>query len=120
MGDIELPMLASRVGTGKQNAVANVQRADTAKTSRFNATTPTANEIVSRSKRSHLWPSLPLKFHRQFGSMTEKVADYEKVLRELLGRASEDDAKLIKSTLERVSMFATIVYSYSLFEGCTA
>ena len=39
---------------------------------------------------------------RQFGSMTEKVADYEKILRELLGRVSEDDARLIKSTLERV------------------
>lgn len=40
--------------------------------------------------------------------MTEKVADYEKLLRELMNRASLDDTVLIKSVLERVSDTAKI------------
>lgn len=39
---------------------------------------------------------------RQFGSMAEKVADYEKLLRDLQARASDEDAKTIKATLDRV------------------
>ena len=38
---------------------------------------------------------------KQFGSMTEKVADYEKLLRDLSLRVGADDAELIRTTLER-------------------
>ena len=38
---------------------------------------------------------------KQFGSMAEKVADYEKLLSDLSLRVGEDDAALIRSTLER-------------------
>lgn len=40
--------------------------------------------------------------YRQFGSLTEKVADYERLLRDLMSRASLDDADMIKSMLDRV------------------
>jgi hypothetical protein len=36
--------------------------------------------------------------------MTEKVSDYEKLLRDLATRVSEADASLIKSVLEKVSI----------------
>lgn len=35
--------------------------------------------------------------------MAEKVADYEKLLKDLATRASDDDATLIKNILDRVS-----------------
>lgn len=34
--------------------------------------------------------------------MTEKVADYEKILKDIATRVSSEDANLIKTTLERV------------------
>lgn len=34
--------------------------------------------------------------------MTEKVAEYERLLKELMGRVSDPDAQLIRSTLEKV------------------
>jgi hypothetical protein len=34
--------------------------------------------------------------------MTEKVADYEKLLKDLIGRVGEADAKLIRASLEKV------------------
>ena len=40
---------------------------------------------------------------RQFGSMTEKVADYEKLLKDLASRVGDTDAQLIRTALERVS-----------------
>jgi hypothetical protein len=43
-----------------------------------------------------------LTLARQFGSMTKKVADYEKLLRDLAIRVSDADAQLIKTTLEKV------------------
>lgn len=39
---------------------------------------------------------------RQFGSMQDKVADYEKILRDLQSRVSAADAELIRTTLDRV------------------
>lgn len=44
--------------------------------------------------------------HRQFGSMTEKVTEYEGLLKELLGRVDDSDAKLIKAALEKVCVTA--------------
>ena len=41
---------------------------------------------------------------RQFGTMAEKVADYEKLLKELSLRVNDGDAELIRVTLERVSI----------------
>ncbi|KAK5297990.1 hypothetical protein LTR99_007679 [Exophiala xenobiotica] len=38
---------------------------------------------------------------KQFGTMTEKVADYEKLLRHLLDRVDEADASLIRASLEK-------------------
>ena len=39
---------------------------------------------------------------RQFGTMTEKVAEYEKLLNTLMPRVSDADASLIRLALERV------------------
>lgn len=39
---------------------------------------------------------------RQFGTMTEKVSDYEKLLKSLLDRVDEADARLIRASLDKV------------------
>ena len=39
---------------------------------------------------------------RAFGSLAEKVADYEALLKDLCTRVEEEDANLIKSLLEKV------------------
>ena len=39
---------------------------------------------------------------RQFGSMTEKLTGYEKLLKDLASRASDSDAQLINSILDKV------------------
>ncbi|KIW44940.1 uncharacterized protein PV06_03374 [Exophiala oligosperma] len=41
------------------------------------------------------------RVRKQFGTMTEKVADYEKLLKDLMSRVPEADAKLIRSSLDR-------------------
>ena len=41
---------------------------------------------------------------RQFGTMTEKVADYERLLRDLATRANDHDAQLIRSVLDKVAI----------------
>lgn len=41
--------------------------------------------------------------------MQDKVADYEKVLRDLSSRVTAADAELIRLTLENVSAFFTVV-----------
>jgi hypothetical protein len=48
---------------------------------------------------------------KQFGSMTDKVADYEKLLRDLCLRVGDDDAELIKATLDRDSGYADVAGS---------
>ena len=40
--------------------------------------------------------------NRQFGTMAEKLADYEKLLKDLMTRVDDDDAKLIRASLEKV------------------
>ncbi|KIY00048.1 uncharacterized protein Z520_04686 [Fonsecaea multimorphosa CBS 102226] len=42
---------------------------------------------------------------KQFGTLTEKVTDYEKLLRELISRVDEDDARLIRASLEKESTY---------------
>jgi len=44
---------------------------------------------------------------RQFGSMSEKVQDYEILLRELMDRVEDDDIELIKRALEKVCSIST-------------
>ncbi|KIW15354.1 hypothetical protein PV08_05400 [Exophiala spinifera] len=42
------------------------------------------------------------RVRKQFGTMTEKVAEYEKLLKDLLGRVQDEDAQLIRASLESV------------------
>lgn len=42
---------------------------------------------------------------KQFGSMTEKVADYEKLLNDLAKRVEDADVKLIRSALEKETIY---------------
>lgn len=51
-----------------------------------------------------------LTIARQLGSLTKKVADYEKLLRDLATRASDVDSKLIKTALEKVSQTSDLRY----------
>ena len=46
--------------------------------------------------------------------MQDKVADYEKVLRELSTRVSEADADMIRTTLDRVGLL--LLYASQLAE----
>ena len=101
--DTESIMRASHADTARRNARVRDRRADTARISRSVVTMRMVSVIGSRSE-----PTIPVRrnadllAHRQFGSMTEKVADYEKLLRNLSLRATENDAKLIKASLEKV------------------
>lgn len=97
-------MLANLVAIEKQNAAVRDQHAATVRISRYNATMPTENEIASRSRFPFTHPTWFSKLNlcRQFGSMAEKVADYERILRDLQTRVSEDDASLIRNSLDRV------------------
>lgn len=106
--DIGLHMLANHVDTAKQNAVVKDLPAVTVKTSRYSATMPMVRGIALRStpihiSRPHLHSLTPI---RQFGSMAEKVSDYERILRDLQTRVSEDDANLIRNSLDRVHTFS--------------
>lgn len=49
--------------------------------------------------------------------MTEKVADYEKLLKDLMSRVPEADAKLIRSSLDRVR-FRPDLFLVSMTENC--
>lgn len=103
----------NRAVTERQNVVVNGRHVGTVKTSRSNVTMPMGRETGSRSlSHPDLHARHPANCGRQFGSMTEKVADYEKLLRELMNRASLDDTVLIKSVLERVS------YRPGAIRGC--
>ncbi|KAK5954040.1 hypothetical protein OHC33_004611 [Knufia fluminis] len=86
--DIESPMLANHVAIARPNAVVRDPPADIVRTSKYNAITLTHASIDP---------------YRQFGSLQDKVADYEKILRGLSGRVSESDADLIRTTLERAA-----------------
>ena len=50
---------------------------------------------------------------KQFGSMTEKVADYEKLLKDLLVRVGDDDVELIKASLDREGGYTDVDGSVS-------
>lgn len=41
-------------------------------------------------------------FVRQFGTMAEKLADYESLLRDLCTKVGEKDAETIRKALEKV------------------
>ena len=104
MADIELRMHASHAAIARPNAVGRGQHADTVRTSRSAATMQTASETESRSELLTPHSENILNISRQFGTMAEKVADYEKLLKELSLRVNEPDAELIRVTLERVSI----------------
>ena len=104
VADIGSRMPANHAGIARPNAAARGQHADTARTSRSTATMQMASETGSRSKLSVTLRDRPTNCSRQFGTMAEKVADYEKLLKELSLRVNEPDAELIRATLERVSI----------------
>ncbi len=95
-------MPASHAGTARPSAAERDQHADTVRTSRSPATMQTASETGSRSKLPMAYRNSRLSGSRQFGTMAEKVADYEKLLKELSLRVNEPDAELIRSTLDKV------------------
>ena len=45
---------------------------------------------------------------RQFGTLTDKVADYEKLLKKLISRVDDADARLIRGLLEKVRIFSDL------------
>lgn len=45
-----------------------------------------------------------LTSRRQFGTLTEKVADYEKLLKDLVSRVGDADASLIRASLDKVGI----------------
>ena len=51
---------------------------------------------------------------KQFGTMTEKVAEYEKLLKELATRVSDADAEHIRTVLDKVNTPLRLGNSYSM------
>ncbi|EXJ55022.1 uncharacterized protein A1O5_12761 [Cladophialophora psammophila CBS 110553] len=103
-------MRANRAATGRPNVAGSGQRVDTGKeVSRYVCLSLTHVPVLIAS--------------RQFGSLTEKVADYEKLLRELISRVDEADARLIRASLEKVGTTISHIpcrsYMLTLEQGST-
>lgn len=96
-------MPANHVDIGRPNVAANDPSADIVKTSRSHAIMLMESEIESRSMHISCLSKTQTDITRQFGSMQDKVSDYEKILRDLQGRVSDADADLIRTTLDQVS-----------------
>ena len=45
---------------------------------------------------------------RQFGALTDKLAGYEKLLKALISRVNDADARLIRALLEKVRIFSEL------------
>ena len=97
-------MPVSPVDTERQNAAASAPYVDIAQTSRLLVSTQMGNGTESRSELRKFRNPMEhtLTGHRQFGTMTEKLADYEKLLKDLLSRVGDEDASLIRASLEKV------------------
>jgi hypothetical protein len=93
----------SRAGSERQNAVASGPSAPTVRISKSPAFMPTASETEQRSTYYNTSNGdLQLTTLRQFGSMAEKVADFEKLLKDLSMRVGDEDAARIRALLEQV------------------
>jgi hypothetical protein len=105
----------SHAGSERQNAVASGQAARTVKISRLPASMQTASGTEPKSMDFHsmAW-GLQLTTDRQFGSMAEKVAGFEKLLRHLALRVGAEDAAQIRALLEQVRPRLTpaLLFSY--------
>jgi hypothetical protein len=51
---------------------------------------------------------------RAFGSLAEKVADYEAVLKDISLRVGEEDANLIRALLEKVTVWSDSLTVFTL------
>lgn len=70
---------------------------------------PMANAIVSKSKHPLFHVFIGADPSRQFGSLSEKVQEYEALLRDLSSRVGDEDAENIKRALEKVGFKNTQV-----------
>jgi hypothetical protein len=97
-------MPVSHAGSERQNAAASGQSAPIVRISKSPASMQTGSgtELKSMDLCGGAWDSR-LIAGRQFGSMAEKVADFEKLLKDLSMRVSEEDATQIRLLLEQVS-----------------
>ena len=103
-GDTESTTHVSRVATGRQNVVGSGQYVGIARISRSPVSMPMASVIGSRSELPgvNVTESPLLTAIRQFGTLTDKVADYEKLLKQLLSKVDDADARLIRASLDKV------------------
>lgn len=67
-------------------------------------------EIEPRSEVAGLTWRFRADFIRAFGSLAEKVTDYEALLRDLTLRVSDEDANVIKTLLAKVWWTGTLFY----------
>ena len=95
-------MLANHADSARQSVVENGRSANTARTLRSSASTQMARELGPRSTQTHVRVRLELTHDRQFGSMAEKMADFERLLKDLMLRVDDEDAANIKGLLEQV------------------
>lgn len=95
-------MLVSHADHGRQSALEKSLLASIVKILKSFASMQTEKEIELRSMPRGLTQRLRADLIRAFGSLAEKVADYEAVLKDLSSRVSEEDANLIKTLLEKV------------------
>jgi hypothetical protein len=113
-------MPVSHADSERQNAAASGQSAPIARISKSPAFMRTASETEPKSMDfcSGAW-DVRLIAGRQFGSMAEKVADFEKLLKYLSLRVGEEDAAQIRLLLEQVSTrFGRHLPSLTIFTGC--
>jgi hypothetical protein len=106
--DTESTTHANRVATGRQSAAVRDLCVGIVRISKSHASTQMASETGSRSEMIRPWWKRPmLTVPRQFGTLTEKVTDYEILLKELINRVNEADARLIRTALDKVGQLST-------------
>ena len=106
----ESPMPVNLVAKGKQNVAESGRFVGIARISILHVPTQMANETGPKSETIHHSAESPiLTRNRQFGTMTDKLTDYEKLLKDLMGRVGDADAKLIRASLEKVGRGTILV-----------
>lgn len=95
-------MLASPADHGRRSAQGKSLLASTVRILKSTVSMQMERETGPKSSTQRKSHDVYTDFYRAFGSLAEKVADYEALLRDLSSRVSEEDAIVIKTLLDKV------------------
>ncbi len=113
-------MLASPADHGRRSAQEKSLLASTVRISKSIVSMQTGKETGPKSSTQKQPHGFDTDFYRAFGSLAEKVADYEALLRDLSSRVCEEDATVIKTLLDKVCTryYSLHSFAFNLTKGC--